>query len=95
MSTMVTFRTDEKLKNEASSIFDSLGLNLSTAINIFLKQAVLKKTFPCPIDYEIGKDYTYTYPKVFFELFGSGKNLGLDEEPKELPWEYDAKREKI
>lgn len=46
MNTMVTFRTDEKLKNEASHIFDSLGMSLSTAINMFLKQTVIKKTFP-------------------------------------------------
>ena len=32
MNTMVTFRTDEKLKNEASHIFDSLGMSLSTAV---------------------------------------------------------------
>lgn len=95
MNTMVTFRTDETLKNEASNLFDSLGLNLSTAINIFLKQAVMKKCFPCPIDYEVSKNYSHTYPKGFFNLFGAGKNLGFDEEPEEISWKYDAKREKI
>ncbi len=29
-------------------------------------------------------DYTYTYPEGFFELFGSGTDLGLDERPSEL-----------
>lgn len=33
-----------------------------------------------------------TYPKGFFELFGSGKNLGLDEEPKEILLKYDTKK---
>lgn len=61
MNTMVTFRTDEKLKNEASHIFDSLGMSLSTAINMFLKQTVIKKTFPCSIEMEIASDYKTTY----------------------------------
>ena len=68
-----TFRINEKLKKDATQLFESLGLSLSSAINIFLKQSVLKKKFPCSIDLEIMKDYENTYPKDFFSLFGSGK----------------------
>ena len=35
MKTTITFKTDLKLKNEAADIFNSLGLNLSSAINMF------------------------------------------------------------
>lgn len=37
---------DDELVNEASRIFETLGTDIDTAINIFLKQAVLRKGFP-------------------------------------------------
>lgn len=95
MNTMVSFRIDKKVKEEASQLFDSLGMNLSTAINIFLRQSIIKKKFPIDIEYEISKDYSSTYPQKFTELFGTGNNLGFDEEPKEIPFKYDVKREKV
>ena len=88
-----TFRIDKKLKNDATKLYESLGLSLSSAINIFLRQSVYKKKFPCSIDLEVMKDYETTYPKGFFDLFGSGKDLDI-EEPKELSFNLD-KREVI
>ena len=91
-ATTFTFRTDEKLKNEASKLYDSLGLNLSVAINMFLKQSVIKKKFPCSLELEVAKDYANTYPEEFFSLFGSLKDFDL-EEPKELSFKYDKREE--
>lgn len=34
-------------------------------------------------------DLKATYPKDFFKLFGSGNNLGLDEEPEDIPSKYN------
>ena len=45
------------------------------------------------IDLEVMDDYKKTYPKGFFELFGSGKDLDI-EEPKELQFKFD-KREDV
>ena len=73
MSTL-TIRVDEKLKKEASKVYESTGLNLSSAITMFLKQTVLKQRFPITIDEKIAADYSFTYPKDFFELFGSVEN---------------------
>lgn len=87
-----TFRVDEKLKEEAIQLFESLGMSLSSAINIFLKQSVLKKKFPCSIDLDIIKGYENTYPQGFFDLFGSGKDLDI-EEPKELSFEMDKRED--
>ena len=39
-STLVQIRVDEDLKNEATSIFEQLGLDLPTAFRIFLKKSV-------------------------------------------------------
>lgn len=87
MDTTVTFRTDEDVKRQASELFDSMGMSLSTALNLFMRQAVAQRRFPCSIDYEIVKDLRETYPKGFFDLFGSGQELGFDEEPIDLPIE--------
>ena len=47
MATVNTsIKIDEKTKKEAQKLFKDLGLSLSTAINIFLKQAVREKGIP-------------------------------------------------
>ena len=39
-------RVDDDLKNQASAIFNGLGIDLSTAIRMFLKKAVLERGIP-------------------------------------------------
>ena len=47
MATVNTsIKIDEKTKKEAQELFKDLGLSLSTAINIFLKQAIREKGIP-------------------------------------------------
>ena len=43
---MVQARTPEKLKKNAAEILDQLGLNLSTYINMALKQLVIQNGIP-------------------------------------------------
>lgn len=45
----VTIRMDKELKKEAEELFDELGLNLSSAINIFIRQAVREQRIPFSI----------------------------------------------
>ena len=45
-SVNVTIRVDEELKKQADSLFNDLGMNLSTACNIFLKQSVREQGMP-------------------------------------------------
>ena len=42
----VTLRVDEDLKKQADALFSELGLNLTTAFNIFLRQAVREQGIP-------------------------------------------------
>lgn len=42
----VNVRVDEDLKRNAEKLFDDLGMNMSTAINIFLRQAVESDGIP-------------------------------------------------
>lgn len=86
MNTTITFRTDKQLKEDASKVFESMGMNLSTALNLFMKQAVLKKRFPLQLDEYSISDVSFVYNEDLSSLFGKGKNLGFDEEPEELPF---------
>lgn len=42
----VTLRVDEDLKKQADVLFSELGLNLTTAFNIFLRQSVREQQIP-------------------------------------------------
>lgn len=43
---VLQIRVDDELKKQASIIFDELGLDLSTAIRMFLKKAVIERGLP-------------------------------------------------
>ena len=45
-TTNVTIRMEKKLKEEAEQLFNDLGLNMSTALTAFVKQAVREQRIP-------------------------------------------------
>lgn len=42
----VTIRTDESVKEQAKELFNDMGLDLSTAINMFLRQSIASNGMP-------------------------------------------------
>ncbi|OTG44882.1 damage-inducible protein J [Streptococcus agalactiae] len=48
MST-VAVRVDDQLKNDATKLFQSLGLDMSTAVKMFLIQSVKTQSIPFEI----------------------------------------------
>ena len=42
----IAVRVDDELKKEATEIFNELGLDMSTAVKLFLKQSVLTRSIP-------------------------------------------------
>ena len=42
----VTARVDENVKKEAETLFKKMGLNMSTAMNLFLKKCILEQGIP-------------------------------------------------
>lgn len=42
----IAVRVDDELKKEATAIFNELGLDMSTAVKLFLKQSVLTRSIP-------------------------------------------------
>ena len=49
----INIRIDDKLKKEAEKLCNDLGINMSSAINVFLKQSVREQKIP----FEIRKEY--------------------------------------
>lgn len=45
----VSFRIDAKIKNQADKLFAELGLNMTTAFNIFLRQSIRENRIPFDI----------------------------------------------
>jgi DNA-damage-inducible protein J len=48
-TTNLSIRIDRDLKNEADRVFTALGMNLTTAITVFVRQAVRQKKIPFEI----------------------------------------------
>ena len=42
----VSFRIDTEVKNQADNLFAQLGLNMTTAFNIFLRQSIREGSIP-------------------------------------------------
>lgn len=47
--TSINLRLDKELKTEAEQLFSRLGMNMTTALNIFLRQAVREQAIPFQI----------------------------------------------
>ncbi|MCL1824047.1 MAG: type II toxin-antitoxin system RelB/DinJ family antitoxin [Oscillospiraceae bacterium] len=47
--TNITVRIDENVKKEAEILFDKLGLSISGAINVFIRQAINEQAIPFQI----------------------------------------------
>ena len=43
-------RIDSDIKLQATELFKSLGLDMSTAVNMFLHQAVIRQGLPFPVE---------------------------------------------
>ena len=42
----ISFRTDPAIKREARELYADMGMDLSTAINIFLRQSIRENGMP-------------------------------------------------
>lgn len=49
MTVNINIKTDSALKAQAERLFSDLGMNMSTALNIFLRQAVRENGIPFEI----------------------------------------------
>ena len=52
-SVNVTIRVDEDIKKQADLLFNELGMSLSTAFNIFLRQSVREQGLPFAVSKQV------------------------------------------
>ncbi len=57
-STNLNIRTDKEVKAAAERIFAELGLNMTTAVNLFLRQAIRENGIPFPLKLDVPNDTT-------------------------------------
>ena len=58
MSSTITVRVDDKVKKDACDIFNEVGMDMSTAINVFLKQVIRVNGIPFPVSAEVPNETT-------------------------------------
>jgi len=57
-SANLNIRTDKEIKMQAEKIFEALGLNMTTAVNIFLRQAIREKGIPFEVKLNVPNEST-------------------------------------
>ncbi|MCU6692618.1 type II toxin-antitoxin system RelB/DinJ family antitoxin [Oliverpabstia intestinalis] len=57
-TTNLNIRTDKAIKDQAEEIFNELGLNMTTAVNMFLRTAIREHGIPFELKLEVPNDTT-------------------------------------
>lgn len=57
-ATNLNIRTDKEIKEQAEKLFSELGLNMTTAINLFLRTAVRENGIPFSLRLDVPNDLT-------------------------------------
>lgn len=74
-STNLNIRTDKDVKIAAEKIFEELGLNMTTAVNIFLRQTIRENGIPFELKLNIPNDTTVA-------AIEEGRKLAYDKSAK-------------
>ena len=59
-TTNISIRMDSELKAEAESLFNELGMNLTTAFNIFVRQSLREGGIPFDVNLRVSNKETIT-----------------------------------
>ncbi len=57
LTSAINVNVPAEVKEESNSIFNSLGLNMSTAINMFLKRVIYERGIPFEVKEQPSKDF--------------------------------------
>ena len=58
MTTNLNIRIDKDIKEQAESIFNELGINMTTAVNIFMRAAILEHGMPFELKLDVPNEVT-------------------------------------
>lgn len=57
-TTNLNIRTDKVIKNQAEEVFNELGLNMTTAVNMFLRAAIREHGIPFELKLDVPNETT-------------------------------------
>lgn len=57
-TTNLNIRTDKEIKNQAEQIFNELGLNMTTAVNMFLRTTIREHGIPFSLKLDVPNEVT-------------------------------------
>ena len=57
-TTNLNIRTDKEIKEQADKIFSELGLNMTSAINVFLRTTIRERGIPFPLKLDVPNEVT-------------------------------------
>lgn len=77
-SKSICIRTDEEVKKDAEILFDSMGMSLSTAVNVFLKQAIRVNGMPFELKGYTPNSTTISAMKEAESKVEAGNSVGYD-----------------
>lgn len=85
-NTYIQVRTNQNDKEQASAILDKLGTNISTVVNMLLKQIIMTKGIP----FEIKMNSPYNEDEEIIEINATMamEDLALDRDDVKLVREY-------
>jgi len=96
-TTSIYARVEPKIKEEAENILSQLGIPMSSAINIFLRQVVLQKGLPFEVKMNPNKPLVYgnlTTDEFNFEIekgfrdLNEGRTVSADIVARRMQEEY-------
>ena len=58
MTTNLNIRIDKDIKEQAEGIFNELGMNMTTAVNIFLRTAIREHGIPFELKLDVPNETT-------------------------------------
>lgn len=57
-ATNLNIRTDKAIKDQAEEIFNELGLNMTTAVNMFLRTTIRERGIPFELKLDVPNEQT-------------------------------------
>ena len=74
-TTPTQIRIDSTIKEEATALFSELGMDMSSAVNIFLRQCILRGGLPFPVELP-------QYNKDTLEAMAEARKISRDPDVK-------------
>ncbi len=71
-TTNLNIRTDKEIKEQAEIIFSELGINMTTAINIFLRTAIRENGIPFTLKLDVPN-------KITVSAIEEGRKIAYDD----------------